>query len=96
MSDWQPIETAPNGRIVETKIDDKDGLRNQTTLKRQGNLWYFPDDSMYVYYRPTRTGVICQLSRVLFAATWTVICGTIYFTRLTGDCILYYIRLEER
>jgi hypothetical protein len=22
-------------------------------LKRQGNLWYTPDGSMYVYYTPT-------------------------------------------
>ena len=53
MSDWQPIETAPNGRVVETKIDDAGGVRNVARLKRHNNLWFFSDDSMYVYYQPT-------------------------------------------
>jgi hypothetical protein len=42
-----------NGAVVETKIDDANGLRNETTLKRSGRLWFFPDGSMYVYYTPT-------------------------------------------
>lgn len=42
-----------NGIVVETKIDDEFGCRNQTTLKRKGNLWFYPDGSMYVYYTPT-------------------------------------------
>lgn len=42
-----------NGHVVETKIHDGNGCRNQTTLKRKGILWFFPDDSMYVYYTPT-------------------------------------------
>lgn len=41
------------GVEVDTKIDDHDGCRNQQTLKRRGSLWWFPDGSMYVYYRPT-------------------------------------------
>ncbi len=55
MSDWIPNAptTAPNNVVVETKIDDEHGVRNQTTLKRKGNLWFFPDESMYVYYAPT-------------------------------------------
>lgn len=53
MKDWQPISTAPENRTVETKIDDKDGVRNVTLLRRQGSLWFFPDYSMYVYYNPT-------------------------------------------
>lgn len=51
--DWQPIETAPEGEVVLTKIDDKDGVRNEQPLKRQGRLWFFADSSMYVYYQPT-------------------------------------------
>ena len=39
--------------IVETKIDDGNGCRNQQNLYRYGNLWFFPDGSMYVYYTPT-------------------------------------------
>lgn len=42
-----------DGSIVETKIDDENGERNQQDLKKDGNLWFVPDDSMYVYYRPT-------------------------------------------
>ena len=41
------------GLIVETKIDDAQGLRNQQTLKREKRLWFLPDASMYVYYTPT-------------------------------------------
>lgn len=43
----------PEGEVVETKIDDADGIRNHQVLKRQGRLWFFPDGSMYVYYTPT-------------------------------------------
>jgi hypothetical protein len=43
----------PEREEVETKIHDAKGCRNETTLRRQGNLWFFPDWSMYVYYRPT-------------------------------------------
>ena len=53
MSDWQSIESAPDKTVVETKIDDGDGVRNQQSLKRDGNLWWYPDGSMYVYYQPT-------------------------------------------
>lgn len=42
-----------DGVVVETKIDDAGGVRNVQTLKRQGTLWFYPDGSMYVYYRPT-------------------------------------------
>ena len=43
----------PEGGIVETKISDEKGERNIQLLKRVGNLWLFPDGSMYVYYTPT-------------------------------------------
>jgi hypothetical protein len=51
--DWQPIDTAPEGIVVRTKIDDANGVRNEQKLKRQGRLWWTPDDAMYVYYTPT-------------------------------------------
>lgn len=41
------------GQVVNTKIDDGNGVRNEQTLKRQGRLWFYPDGSMYVYYTPT-------------------------------------------
>lgn len=50
---WNPIITAPDGEIIETKIDDGKGVRNIRKLKRSGSLWWFPDGSMYVYYTPT-------------------------------------------
>ena len=39
--------------IVETKIDDKLGIRNVCNLIRIKNLWYLENMSMYVYYTPT-------------------------------------------
>ncbi len=53
MNGWQTRETAPEWDVVETKIHDKDGERNHAQLRRRGNLWFFPDGSMYVYYTPT-------------------------------------------
>jgi len=53
MSDYQPIETAPEATTVLTKIDDGTGVRNEQPLRRSGPLWFFPDGSMYVYYTPT-------------------------------------------
>ena len=50
---WRSCERAPDNRVVLTKIDDGQGARNHQALKRSGNLWYVPDGSMYVYYRPT-------------------------------------------
>ena len=51
--DWRDASTAPEGTVVETRIFDAKGERNVAMLKRSGSLWYFPDDSMYVYYTPT-------------------------------------------
>lgn len=42
-----------DGVVVMTKIYDAKGERNEQKLKRRGNLWFFPDDTMYVYYTPT-------------------------------------------
>jgi hypothetical protein len=53
MSEWQPIETAPDHVTVMTKIDDSNGPRNEQPLRRYGRLWFFSDKSMYVYYTPT-------------------------------------------
>ena len=43
----------PDRTEVWTKLDDKLGVRNVQTLRRRGNLWFHPDDSMYVYFTPT-------------------------------------------
>jgi hypothetical protein len=53
VSDWKPIETAPQGKEVMTKIHDKLGCRNEQPLVLKKTLWWFPDGSMYVYYAPT-------------------------------------------
>jgi hypothetical protein len=52
---WTRVVDAvpPDDEVVETKIDDDSYVRNVTPLKRRGRLWFFPDDSMYVYYQPT-------------------------------------------
>jgi hypothetical protein len=42
-----------DGLVVDTKIDDEKGCRNEQQLKRSGRLWFYPDGSMYVYYTPT-------------------------------------------
>ena len=53
MADWQTIRSAPRDVPVLTKIDDKDGARNEQALTLKGNLWWTPDGEMYVYYTPT-------------------------------------------
>ncbi len=47
------VHLAPEGVEVATKLDDAQGVRNVQSLKRRGNLWFTPDEAMYVYYRPT-------------------------------------------
>lgn len=53
MADWERIESAPEGVVVQTKIDDGRGVRNEGKLLRRGRLWWLPDGTMYVYYTPT-------------------------------------------
>jgi len=55
MTDWQLVsdKLPPAGLVVLTKIDDENGCRNEQKLKRIATLWFFPDGSMYVYYKPT-------------------------------------------
>jgi hypothetical protein len=52
---WIAIEQElpAEGLVVETKIDDGNGLRNEQSLKRAGRMWFTPDGLMYVYYTPT-------------------------------------------
>jgi hypothetical protein len=59
--EWVSVkdELPPLNVVVETKIDDQDGVRNVSKLKRYQrepgcrSLWFLPDGSMYVYYEPT-------------------------------------------
>lgn len=55
MSEWISTnrQDPPHDTVVQTKIDDADGCRNEGTLRKRGNLWFTPDGAMYVYYRPT-------------------------------------------
>ena len=58
MSDWVLCRDRlpPRDQVVDTKIDDEQGLRNEQRLKQivgGGRLWFLPDGSMYVYYTPT-------------------------------------------
>jgi hypothetical protein len=43
----------PEGELVDTKIDDAKGVRNEQTLLRRGSLWFTSESGMYVYYTPT-------------------------------------------
>jgi hypothetical protein len=43
----------PEGRACWTKIEDQNGTRNVQKLRRDKNLYWMPDGSMYVYYTPT-------------------------------------------
>lgn len=40
MMGWQPISSAPEGIVVNTKIDDGVSVRNGQQLKRRGRLWF--------------------------------------------------------
>lgn len=54
--DWRRCvdEPAPEGVMVNTKIDDTKGCRNEQTMCRFGRLWFMDEkQSMYVYYTPT-------------------------------------------
>jgi hypothetical protein len=60
MTEWQPIDTAPEGVEVMTKIDDEQGERVvQSLVKRTLEpgktrpMFWTPDGAMYVYYTPT-------------------------------------------
>ena len=57
MNDKQWIKCSdklpPQDTVVETKIDDALGVRNEQRLQMHGRLWFYPDMSMYVYYEPT-------------------------------------------
>lgn len=54
-NDWisVPEQKPPKNLLVDTKIDDENGIRNEQQLIFHSNLWWFPDNSMYVYYTPT-------------------------------------------
>lgn len=53
MGEWKIIESCPEGVIVDTKISDESGERNECKLIKKGSLFFLPDMSMYVYYCPT-------------------------------------------
>jgi len=48
---WKSIATAPEGVALMTRIDDANGLRNESILTRVGHLFF--SGSMRVYYEPT-------------------------------------------
>jgi hypothetical protein len=55
INEWTACSSAlpPEKQVVMTKVDDERGTRLEQPLKRQGRLWFLPDDSVYVYYTPT-------------------------------------------
>jgi hypothetical protein len=60
---WKPIDTAPEGVLVMTKIDDADGCRNEQPMMKHRNLWWIDFGApreMYVYYKPTHWAELCR------------------------------------
>lgn len=55
MHDWvnTSVIKPREGEIVDTKIDDDKGVRNNQPLKWMLGKWFTPDGAMYVYYTPT-------------------------------------------
>ena len=43
----------PEGEVVESKIDDGAGCRNEAKLQLLGRMWFYEGGEMYVYYTPT-------------------------------------------
>lgn len=62
MDNWIKVseKLPPEEELVETKIDDVNGIRNVQKLKRRGQLWFFADGIMYVYYTPTHWRMTSQ------------------------------------
>ena len=65
MKNWIRCENAnpPDGVPVHTKVDDREGVRNEQVLKNHGRLWFFPDGSMYVYYTPTHWAALTEAEK---------------------------------
>ena len=55
MSEWIRVadQLPPEGEVVETKIDDKLGIRNVQSMFLLRRLWFIPKSSVYAYYTPT-------------------------------------------
>jgi hypothetical protein len=68
MSNWRPIASAPDGVLIETKIDDDDGCRNEGLLMKRGRMFWTEDGSMYVYYTPTHWRPVSDHVRQEWAA----------------------------
>ena len=47
----QTAQELPPENVVVSTISPASGM--EQTLKREGNLWWAPDGSMYVYYTPS-------------------------------------------
>ena len=43
----------PEDVVVETKIDDETGCRNESKHMWHNDRWFTPDMEMYIYYIPT-------------------------------------------
>jgi len=59
---WLSIDSAPEGRLVMTKVHDTDGVRNEQPMCLRSNLWFVSE--MYVYYRPTHWRDLTEVERM--------------------------------
>lgn len=39
---WYPIQYAPEGVLLETKVDDDQGIRLKMTLAKWDGVWFTP------------------------------------------------------
>jgi hypothetical protein len=64
-AEWREtgVTVPPEQELVDTKIHDQKGCRNEQPLQRIGNLWWFADGNMYVYYTPTHWKPRYQVQR---------------------------------
>ncbi len=64
MADWIEVEAQkpPENQIVQTKIDDEKGVRNEAKLIYSNGLWWLSDKSMYVYYTPTHWRALNEMT----------------------------------
>lgn len=53
-------ELPPNNVVVDTKIDDAHGKRNEKRMERRGRLWFVGKYATYDYYTPTHWRNVSQ------------------------------------
>jgi hypothetical protein len=61
---WKTAVDVPTNVMLMTKIDDEHGVRNVQILYRSGNLWFMPENQMYIYYAPTHYRELTESEKI--------------------------------